>query len=322
MKLHVGVLRGGPSGEYDVSLKSGAHVLKNLSDDRYVPHDIFIDREGQWHYRGLPTTPDKILGQIDVVFNALHGEYGEDGTVQKVLERFAVPFTGSDAFSSAIGMNKILTKGELQELGIRMPQHLTLELSDENLEDKIYDIFRIFPQPSVIKPAAAGSSIGVVIARSFEEFVEAISQAFAYSPRIIIEEYIRGREATCGVLDRFRGDDHYTLLPVEIVPVEGKLFYDYDAKYGGGSIDYCPGNFSEDEKQELQEAARAVHQSLGLRHYSRSDFIVSPRGIYFLEVNTLPGLMQESTVAKSLDAVGCPFPEFLDHVINLALEKY
>ena len=136
----------------------------------------------------------------------------------------------------------------------------------------------------------------------------------------MVEENIKGREATCGVVDKFRGNDFYSLLPIEIIKPEKSDFFDYEAKYCGGSQEICPGNFSRDEKEAIQELAVAAHKVLGLRHYSRSDFIISPgRGIYILEVNTLPGLTAESLLPKSLQAVGCSLPDFLDHLITLAL---
>ena len=136
-----------------------------------------------------------------------------------------------------------------------------------------------------------------------------------------MEEYIRGREATCGVVDDFRGHKTYPLLPIEIAPPAGKKFFDYEAKYSGQSTEICPSQFSIEEKRELGELAAAVHKLLGLKHYSRTDFIVSPRGIYILEVNSLPGLTAESLVPKSLAALGVPLPHFLDHVVSLALGR-
>lgn len=316
-KLTVGVLRGGPSSEYDVSIRSGNAVLSNLSKEKYNINDLFIDKDGIWHKRGIPLTPEKILRNIDVAIIALHGEYGEDGTVQKILEKFGVPYTGSDSFSSYVGMNKFLTK---EKVGVLTPHYKTLGVSDTLHLDTV-NLFRSFLMPAVIKPISSGSSIGVSIVRNFNEFQEGIKRAFEYSSKVLIEEYIEGREATCGVIDSFRREEPYTLLPVEIIPPPTNRFFDYDAKYSGKSNEICPGNFTDSEKKSIQDMAKQVHKELGLRHYSRSDFIVSPNGIYFLEVNTLPGLTEESLFTKSLSVVGSNMSEFLEHIVDLALRR-
>ena len=321
-KIIVGVLRGGPSSEYEVSLKTGASVLKNLNRDRYEPRDILIAKDGAWHMDGFRRGEDYILHRVDVVFNALHGEYGEDGKVQRIMEHFGAPFTGSLSLPSAMAMNKVMTKNHITRTSIRLPRHIVIENSDENLERKIIDAWKTFTQPSVVKPMALGSSVGVGIARDFPTFRSLIINALKESDGVMVEEYIQGREATCGVVENFRGEEIYQLLPVEIIPPPERDFFDYQAKYSGISREICPGNFSAEEKKEIQQAAALVHKALGLGHYSRSDFIVSPkRGIYFLEVNTLPGLTSESLLPKSLAAIGCSLPDFLEHLIMLALDR-
>jgi len=320
-KIIVGVLRGGPSSEYEVSLKTGASVLQHLNRDRYEPRDILIAKDGAWHMDGFRRGEDYILHRVDVVFNALHGEYGEDGKVQRIIEHFGTPFTGSRSLPSAIAMNKVMTKNHLAGTSVRLPRHIVIENSDE-VEQKIIEVWKTFLQPSVVKPMSLGSSVGIGIARDFPTFRSLILGALEKSDSAMVEEYIRGREATCGVVENFRGEKIYQLLPIEIIPPLEKDFFDYQAKYTGISREICPGNFSPEEKAEIQKAAALVHQTLGLGHYSRSDFIVSPkRGIYFLEVNTLPGLTSESLLPKSLAAVGCPFPDFLEHLLSLALER-
>ena len=319
-KVKVGVLRGGPSREYEVSLNTGNNVLRNLDEEKYISYDVFINRDGVWHVNGKEVLPENVINMVDVIFNALHGSYGEDGTVQRLLDKFAIPYTGSRTFSSAISMNKELTKHALKKRNIKMPRHMIMDFS-KDWEEKVFEIFRSFPQPTVIKPILGGSSVGITFGKSYGDLMDGIEYAFKYSPRIMIEEYINGREATCGVVDGYRGDEFYTMPPVEIVPSKESSFFDYEAKYGGKSQEICPGNFPLEIKEGLQSTARKVHEALGLNHYSRSDFIVSPRGIYFLEVNTLPGLTEESLLPKSLDAVGFKFPDFLDHLITLAVDR-
>ncbi len=317
MKTRVGVLRGGLSSEYEVSLKTGGAVLKNLPE-HYKGVDILIDKDGVWHANGLPFSPERISSKVDVVFNALHGYYGEDGKVQKILERFDVPYTGAEAMASAIGMNKLFTKEHFQKSGLVMPIHRIVKETDD-VERKILSVFRELPQPSVVKPLSGGSSVGVFIAHSFDELLKAVLSALQYDSAVIIEEYIKGREATCGVIDNFRGEEHYALPPVEIVPPSDYTFFDYDAKYRGETREICPSNFSDEEKREIMRASIVAHKAIDARHYSRSDFIVSSRGIFILEINTLPGLTEESLFPKACNAVGCSFSDFLDHLLKLAL---
>jgi len=318
-KIRVGVLRGGISGEYDVSLKTGGAVLRGLPE-HYQPFDILIDKAGVWHCNGLPNEPARILSHLDVVFNALHGYYGEDGKIQTFLNHFGTPYTGSRALSSALGMNKILAKEIFQKYDLRTPHAVYLE-SAQVTPTHITQLYRTFPQPSVIKPFDGGSSLGVIMARDFESFARGIEEALTHSRTVLIEEYIRGREGTCGVLDNFRDERYYALPPIEIIPPDNSDFFDYEAKYSGVTQEICPGNFSHDEKQEIMRMAIEAHQVLGLRHYSRSDFIVSSRGIYILETNTLPGLTDESLLPKAAQAIGCSFPQFLDHILTQALSQ-
>ena len=171
-----------------------------------------------------------------------------------------------------------------------------------------------------MKRVGRGWSIGVSISTRMTEFETAVEKAFGLSDVILIEEYITGREATCGVVDSFRGEKFYAFLPVEFVHSQGSTFLDYEAKYGRKSRTVHPGRFSQAEKDAIQAAARTVHKALDLRHYSRSDFIVSPRrGVYFLEVNTLPGLYADAPFTESFGAVGVSFSDFLGHVLELAL---
>lgn len=315
----VGVLRGGPSREHDVSLKTGHAVLSGLSEDRFTTRDIYIDKEGKWHERGRPTTPERVLPSIDVVVIALHGEYGEDGEVQKLLERYGVPYTGSDSFSSYVAMHKVLTKEKAKELGIRTPAYRFVE-EGSDIEKAASDITRSFHQPVIVKPVKWGSSVGISIVGGFQPVHDAIEELLRSGcGGVLVEEFIRGTEATAGVVEGLRGEALYRLPPVEIIPPP-KDFFSYEAKYSGASREIVPGRFQKDISQELMDLAQTMHEGLGLRHYSRSDFIVSPKGIYFIETNTLPGMTTESLLPKSLAAVGVSFSDFLSHVVDLALD--
>lgn len=316
-KIRVGVLRGGLSSEYDVSLKTGDSVLRHLPG-KYQPVDILITKDGTWHAGGLPISPHNLHTVADVVFNALHGEFGEDGQVQKILDTANLPYTGSGHFASAVGMNKIYAKDIFAKNGLKVARHFAVDRNDDP-EMIMREVFLKLAPPWIVKPANGGSSVGMSLVRHAHDLPAAVELALNYSDTALIEEYIRGREATCGVVENTRDQKIYALLPVEIIKPQESSFFDYEAKYSGASQEICPGNFSEEEKRELERLAAKVHEVLGLRHYSRTDFILSPRGIYVLEVNTLPGLTEQSLLPKSLKAVGIAYPDFLDHVISLAL---
>ncbi len=322
MKINVAVLRGGPSPEYEVSLKTGGNIITTLRqlEDKYEPVDIFISRDGEWHRGGLVHEPHHALQNIDVVWNGMHGAYGEDGQVQKILDALQIPYVGSGAAPSALAMNKDLSKRVYNLHSLPTPNHEVL-VDGEVTEAQLIYIFRNYLHPVIVKPASGGSSLGIKLAHSFQELKEAIKHAFEHSPKVLVEEFIRGKEATCGVVDNLRGEKVYALLPVEIRKSE-KHFFDYEAKYSGEAEEICPGNFTKVESQMIQDLARKAHQSLGLSHYSRSDFMVTPRGrVYILETNSLPGLTEQSLFPKSLEATGVKTHEFADHCINLALNK-
>lgn len=320
MQTVVGVLRGGPSREHEISLKTGAAILANLPEERFVLRDIYINRQGVWHDRGRPVSPERILRQVDVVLNGLHGEYGEDGGVQTLFERFGVPHAGSGAFSSYLAMHKVMARMHAREQGLLTPEFRYIEYAEDS-EKGASDAVRNFHQPVVVKPIDWGSSIGVSIVGGYAPVAAAVKQLFREGARgVLIEEYLAGREATAAVVEGLRGEKLYALPPVEIIPPDND-FFSYRAKYSGKTREVCPGNFSRTVAEDLQAAAKIMHKALGLRHYSRSDFIVTPKGVYYLETNTLPGLTTESLLPKSLAAVGVSFRDFLSHLVNLALGR-
>ncbi len=317
-KIKVGVLRGGPSGEYEVSLQTGSNVLKSMPE-KYHAKDIFIDKKGVWHVDGIAKPAEKIIRHFDVIFNALHGDFGEDGKVQQILDSFAVPYTGSGALASALGMNKYLSKKVFKSRGLKTP-HYEMIRRDDASSSRLFGVYSNLQKPLVVKPNTSGSSLGISIVKEWEDFVTAVEKSFTFSDSVLIEEFIEGREATCAVLDSAKNrDEVYPLAPIEILKPTENEFFDYDAKYNGKSQEICPGNFSPEQTKQIQDLAVKAHQALGLRHYSRSDFIVTPDDVYILETNTLPGLTSESLLPKALRAGNCEFHEFLDHVLTLAL---
>lgn len=317
----VGILRGGPSREHEISLRTGHSIMTALSRERYTVHDIFIDREGNWHERGLRITPARALSNVDVVVVALHGEYGEDGEVQKLLERFGIPYTGSESFPSFEAMHKVLAKEKARAAGIQIAKYDFIE-HEKEVEARVREIVRTYSQPVIVKPPRWGSSVGVSAPTGYQPIHQAVTGLLAEgSHGALVEEFIRGTEASVGVIENIRGEELYALPPVEIVPPASEPFFTYEAKYSGETQEIAPGRFPKDVMLELQDYAKRMHRELDLRHYSRSDFIVSPKGIYYLETNTLPGLTPTSIFPKALASVGISYANFLDHLIGLALER-
>lgn len=322
-KLRVAVLRGGPSEEYDVSMKTGEGVLGALDRERFEPVDVVITKGGEWLVSGRVSKPESVLHLTDVAFLALHGAYGEDGQVQRMLDRLGVRYTGSRAYPSAIAMNKMMTKDLLRDHNIFMPQHMIVGQENKGaLQGMVGAIGELFGPKYIVKPIASGSSVGVEKVESLLMLHEALEKALGQYDSVLVEECIDGKEATCGVINNFRGKDVYVLPPIEIVPPSSSKIFDYTVKYDGSTEEICPGRFRREEKDEIERVARLVHEVLGLSQYSRSDFMISPHGeAYFLEVNTLPGMTAESLMPKGLDAVGSSYKEFVEHLIEDALKK-
>jgi D-alanine-D-alanine ligase len=339
--IKVGILRGGNSSEYEVSLKTGKRIIDLLrSSDMsqlYTPVDIFIDKKGEWHIDGIPLKPEAALKKVDVIFNALHGENGEDGKIQKILQAFSIPFTGSNSLTSAVAMNKSMAKEQFKAHGIKTPYYKDLFVNKtDNLEPLAHDLFRSFPMPVVVKPRGLGSSIGVTHATNFQELLEAIDHARQFSPEIVVEEFISGKEIISGTLEDFRGNDIYTLMPVEVKHhldpqgehKEGRQkgkkdhIFDYATKQSGLFHHQVPAQLTSEEKAQINDILRRVHTGMGIDHYSSADFIVSPtRGVYLIEINTQPGLGEHSPFLKSLEAAGVKAHEFLKHMLNLAMRR-
>lgn len=320
IRKKIAVLRGGPSSEYEISLVTGKTILDELADD-YDLVDVLVDKNGSWYVNGFEKKPQEAIKSADLVFNAMHGEYGEDGKVQQLLENLKVPFTGPGSLSAAMAMNKERAKEVYKKHGIKTPLHKVISQPDteEGIEFQAMLVFKNFPMPVVLKPVDKGSSVGVSVARTFDSLKDTMKSLYAAgNAKILIEEYIEGKEATVGVIEEFRNKKKYAMLPIEIRTPKTKSFFDYDSKLTGEAEQICPGNFGLSEKEELQKIAELAHEILGLRHYSRSDFIVHPkRGIYLLETNSLPGLRQVDPLVRSFEPVGLSMRDFLVHVIEL-----
>ena len=299
-KLKVAVLRGGPSHEYETSLKTGGHILSVLREmpRTYNPVDIFISKEGEWHNSGLVETPHRALRRVDLVWNALHGPYGEDGQVQKILEGMRIPFIGSGTAGSVLSMNKEVAKSLYAQHFLDTPAHELI--TEENFnEDKLIDIFRMYMTPIIVKPSNGAGGLGILKARTYPELKEAIKETFNHSPRVLVEEFIEGRDVSCAVIDKTRRENIYALMPSNV----GK--FKLDAR----------------ETNEIERMAKKAHEALGLRHYSESDFIVTPKNkVYILETNSSPALHEGSLMHTSLGAAGWHSRDFVEHCIKLVME--
>ncbi len=256
--------------------------------------------------------------------NALHGAYGEDGRVQQLLESHNVPFTGSGSLGSAIGMNKPLAKKYFKMHGLLTPEHFIIK-REHYSPQMLHKIAVDYPHLRFVKPAAAGSSFGAKVIEKMSQHVvvnadelqaldRAISEAFEHSNSVMVEEHIKGREATCGILQGLEGEQDgqiFALHPVEVRTSQTKDELDF----------ICPGEFTPEEIARIQQAALDAHKALGLRHYSSSDFILNRKGIYILETDSLPALTPTSRFPKALSVADISLRDFADHIIALAIQK-
>ncbi|MBI4088217.1 ATP-grasp domain-containing protein [Candidatus Kaiserbacteria bacterium] len=317
-RIIVGILRGGSSGEYELSLKTGTAMLNALPDERYATRDIFVDKRGVWHLRGMPVDAARALSQVDVVLNALHGGAGEDGTVQRILDRAGVAYAGSRALASGVSLNKARAREILQRSGIRMPHGVVFSLNNDlDTGEMARAVFSQFGPPYVVKPVSGGASIGVRMAMAINDLSNAIADVLDAYGAVLVEQYIRGVEASVGIIEGFRGEELYALPPAHVEIPEGHRHLSYEHHEQGSFRHFVPSSFGHSEKQALIEAARAAHRALGMSHFSRADLILTPRAVYLLEVNSVPGLYPGSTLPPMFEAVGSSTREFLEHAIAL-----
>ncbi len=316
-KKTVGVIYGGPSAEHDVSLKTGANVIEALEkSNNFQIRPIIIDRQGNWYVKNIHSEISEALFGLDVVFIAMHGEYGEDGTIQGLLEAFNIPYTGSDMHASVIGMDKLTTKLHLLDQNIKTAKHKIYKKGQEiNVPQ--------FNFPVVVKPNAKGSSVGVYIAKNTEELTKTINEVLLLDNSVLVEEFITGREITIGVLEKFNGQDYFPLPITEIKPAEKYTFFDYEAKYTPGATEeITPADLPEKLKTIIENTAIEVFQAVGARHYSRIDMIIDlSHNVFVLEINTLPGLTNTSLLPQQAAAAGLPLEKLLEHLLQLAMSS-
>lgn len=317
-KRKIAVLMGGPSPEYEISLKSGRNVAKNLNPENYEVEEFIISKTGKW-----PIEPAELKKKFHLAFIAMHGLYGEDGTVQSMLDAVGMSYTGSSAMASALGMNKWLSLRLFQDAGLLIPPTVHLSKNDwfkdrDGITNKIKSYFG---KPWVIKPNASGSSLGVKIVKEAKDLKQALEFAFKDFKEIIVQEFIPGRELTCGVVDASISHSAFVLPPTEIV-VAGSQFFDYKTKYDPATMEITPAPLADSYIQAVKRTALLAHKILGCRSFSRSDFILSSkRKLYILETNTIPGFTENSLVPKAAQAMGISFPKLLEIIVEGSILK-
>lgn len=296
-KLNITVMLGGPSAEREVSLRTGAAVARALRSNGHAVSELD------------PRTPDwNLPAGTDVVFLALHGTYGEDGTVQKQLDALGMPYTGCDAEASRIAFDKTLTKRRCVQAGVPTAKYLTVNTPEAPFP-------KDFKPPFVVKPTRQGSSVGLQFVDRAEDWLAALADALRFDTEVLVEEKIIGRETTVGILDGL------ALPVVEVCPKQGS--YDYTNKYTAGNTEYfCPADFDAATTKTIQAAALGAFKAVGGRDYARVDVMVRADGSpVVLEVNTLPGMTETSLLPKAAAAAGMNFAQLCQRMVDLALAR-
>ena len=305
-KRTVALLSGGISSEREVSLSSGNQVFEALDKEKYrvIRYDPKTD---------LPRLVAE-ADDIDVALVILHGPFGEDGTVQGLLDLLGIPYQGAGVLGSAAAMNKLAAKRLYAQCGLPVPAYRVIETeSGFDADACIADI----GLPLVVKPVAAGSSVGMTIVRDASALKPAVQSALAFDRQVLAEAFVDGVEVTGGVI----GNDAVEALPlIEIIPGEGHEFFDYAAKYTPGATqEICPARIDANLTEKAQRYAVEAHKALFCRGYSRTDMILKDGEFYVLETNTIPGMTQTSLFPQAAAAAGMDFTRLLDRLIELAL---
>ena len=327
-RVRVAVLLGGRSSEHDISLASARSVIDALDPERYDTVTVEIGRDGRWELGAgdgggsaaetLPVPTAKVpatLGEVDVVFPVLHGPFGEDGTVQGLLELAGVPYVGAGVLGSALAMDKDVFKAVMRDRGVPVTRNVTLRQGQEPENPFGYPVF--------VKPARLGSSVGISKAGDEEELAAAVALAFEHDEKVLVEELVEGIEVECGVLGN---EEPLASLPGEIVShgFSGEDWYDYSAKYDEGGMDLViPPRLPRETTEGVQELAVRAFVAGECEGMARVDFFVRPDGeVLVNELNTIPGFTATSVYAKLFEASGVPYPELVDRLVRLALERH
>ncbi|PIE57100.1 MAG: D-alanine--D-alanine ligase [Desulfobulbus propionicus] len=306
-KLRVALVAGGRSDEREVSLKGAVGVEAALNPELYevIRYDPMTD------LAALARDAD----QLDFAFILLHGLFGEDGTIQGMLDVLGVPYQGSGVQGSALAIDKNLAKELFVAAGLPVAPWLMATTADVKDSSRLVETLRL---PLVVKPVRQGSSIGMSIVREAHLLAPALTKAFSHDHQVMVETYLHGRELTVGVL----GNEELEPLPlVEIIPDSKYAFFDYEAKYvPGATREICPAEVAPTIAALAQEYAVRAHRCLRLFGYSRTDFILTEQGLHLLETNTIPGMTPTSLLPQAAAAAGYPFAALLDRLIELGLE--
>jgi D-alanine-D-alanine ligase len=313
--MRVAVLAGGRSSEHEVSMRSGAAVAKGMEQAGHEPLSVTIARDGSWSWEGgtVEMTPAGGLLRADVAFPVLHGPFGEDGSIQGLLEWLDVPYVGSDVLSSAICMDKLTLKRLLGQRGI--PQVDFVAVGEEGWRERCEEL----GLPLWVKPSRLGSSVGISRVESLEGLDGAVELALRHDPRVIVEASARGREVECSLLGNERVE---ASVPGEIV-AHGD-WYDYERKYSEGGMELVvPAPIPAEQASRLRELAVAAFALGGCSGLARCDFFVEPDGeVLVNEINTMPGFTETSVYAKLWEAGGLAYPDLCDRLVVLALERH
>ena len=308
-KLTIALLSGGISSEREVSISSGNQVYEALDHNKY---DII-------RYDPKTDLPQLVVdaSKIDAALIILHGPFGEDGTVQGLLDLLDIPYQGSGVLGSAIGMNKLVSKHLYENSGLLVPPYIVVGKNDTLDADACVQRLGL---PLVVKPVASGSSVGISIVKSKDLLKEAVDKAFEQDSMVLIEVHIDGIELTGGVI----GNDQLEALPIiEIIPSESFDFFDYEAKYTAGATnEICPARINDVMTQKAQEIAKTAHKALFCKGYSRTDVILKDQDMYVLETNTIRGMMATSLLPLAAGEAGIPFSQLLDRLIELSIEGH
>jgi D-alanine-D-alanine ligase len=316
-KIRVGVIFGGRSGEHEVSLRSAESILKAINRQKYDVVPITISHDGRWEPFTLSPDPSSERN-VDVIFPIVHGTYGEDGTIQGLFELANIPYVGAGVLGSAVGMDKDVMKRLLRDGGLPIVDYWTFQKRD--MDSFLKANISTLPYPVFVKPANLGSSVGITKAHAAEELPRALQTAAEYDRKIVVEQGVDAREIELSVLGN---DDPIASVPGEIIPA--REFYDYNAKYvSDDSRLLIPAPLSEVQKNDAQRLAVAAFKALECSGMARVDlFLEKQTGKFYVnEINTLPGFTSISMYPKLWEASGIPYPELIDRLITLALERH
>ncbi len=322
--LRVAVLGGGRSSEHEVSLASAASVAEGLDRAGHAAVPIEVGRDGVWRREGEPLvlTPGRGIEGVDVVFPALHGPFGEDGTVQGLLECLGVPYVGAGVLASALCMDKVMFKDLMASAGIPQVDYRAVHAADYAARpDAVLAGLEPLGLPVFVKPARLGSSVGIVRVPRRSELAEALVTAFEHDPLAIVEAAATGLEVECSVLGN---RDPVASEPGEIMLAGGESgWYDYEAKYTPGGMELIvPARVPAPVRERVRELAVDAFVRTGCAGLARVDFFIEGEQVLVNELNTMPGFTQTSVYASLFEASGIPYPELLDRLVALALERH